>query len=77
MKRLCKKAGVRYFRLHPLRHAGATTMDVNHVPIGAIQSILGHENRKTTELYLHSIGDLERDAMAIFEQARKKSHTDT
>lgn len=75
MKRLCEKAGVRYFRFHPLRHNGASVMDVNHVPIGAIQSILGHENRKTTEIYLHSIGDLERDAMSVFEEARKKSHT--
>ena len=75
MKRLCEKAGVRYFRFHPLRHAGASVMDSNNVPMGAIQRILGHENRKTTEIYLHSIGDLERDAMAVFEQAREKSHT--
>ena len=44
-------------------------MDGNNVPIGAIQRILGHENRRTTEIYLHSIGDQERDAMAVFEQA--------
>ncbi|WP_054029994.1 tyrosine-type recombinase/integrase [Desulfatitalea tepidiphila] len=77
MKRLCEKAGVRYFRFHPLRHAGASLMDGSNVPLGAIQRILGHENRKTTEIYLHSIGDMERDAIAVFERARKKSHTDS
>ena len=77
MKRLCAKAGVRYFRFHPIRHAGASMMDGNNVPIGAIQRILGHENRKTTEIYLHSIGDLERSAIETFERARTKSHTDS
>ena len=38
-------------------------MDGNNVPIGAIQKILGHENRKTTETYLHCIGDAERYAI--------------
>ncbi len=77
MKSLCEKAGVRYFRFHPIRHSGASIMDGNNVPIGAIQRILGHENRKTTEIYLHSIGDMERDAMDAFERAREKSHTDS
>jgi len=77
MRGLCKAAGVRYFRFHPLRHSGASIMDGNNVPIGAIQRILGHENRKTTEIYLHSIGDLEKQAMAAFERAREKSHTDS
>jgi hypothetical protein len=36
---------------------------------------LGHENRRTTVIYLHSIGEMERDAMAACERARKKSHT--
>jgi integrase len=75
MRVLCKKAGVKYFRFHPLRHAGASIMDQQNVPIGAIQRILGHENRRTTEIYLHSIGEMEREAMAVYESARKKSHT--
>jgi integrase len=74
MKTLCEKAGVRYFRFHALRHAGASVMDNNNVPIGAIQRILGHENRETTEIYLHSIGRAEREAITVFEQARAKSH---
>ena len=75
MKRLCEKAGVRYFRFHPIRHSGASVMDGNNVPIGAIQRILGHENRKTTKIYLHSIDDLEREAINASEQTKKKSHT--
>jgi integrase len=77
MKRLCDKAGVKYFRFHPIRHSGASIMDGKNVPIGAIHRILGHENRKTTEIYLHSIGDLEREAIAVFEYARENSHTDS
>jgi len=75
MKTLCKQAGVPYFRFHPFRHSGASVMDENHVPIGSIQRILGHENRRTTEIYLHSLGNAEREAMAVFEQASRNSHT--
>jgi integrase len=42
-------------------------MDGNNVPLGAIQRILGHENRKTTAIYHHSIGDFLRDAIAALE----------
>jgi len=50
-------------------------MECHNAPIGSIQRILGYENRRTTEIYLHSIGEMERAAMQIYEQARKKSHT--
>lgn len=49
LKNLCFKAKVRRFGFHALRHAGASLMDNHNVPIGAIQRILGHENRTTTE----------------------------
>ncbi len=77
MKTLCKKAGVRYFRFHALRHFGASVLDCANVNIGSIQRILGHENRTTTEIYLHSIGESERQAMAIYEQITEKSHTES
>ena len=74
MKTLCQKAGVRYFRFHALRHSGASVMDNNNVPLGAIQRILGHENRTTTEIYLHNLGESDRKAIEVFEKARENSH---
>ena len=69
MKSLCKKAEVKYFRYHALRHLGASLMDNANVAIGSIQRILGHENRNTTEIYLHSIGKAEREAIRAYEEA--------
>lgn len=74
MRTLCKKAKVRYFRFHALRHSGASIMDSNSVPIGAIQKILGHENRSTTEIYLHSIGESERQVYVV-AQNEQNGHT--
>jgi hypothetical protein len=65
----CEGAGVKYFRYHALRHSGASIMDLKNVPIGVIQRILGHENRETTEIYLHTIGQPERQAMETYEKA--------
>lgn len=72
MKTLCEKAGVKYFRFHPLRHAGASYMESNGIPISVIQEILGHENRKTTERYIHSIGNSKVEAFKILQKNRRK-----
>ena len=63
MGTLCRRAGVKYFRYHAIRHLTASVLDEMGTPIGTIQRILGHQNRKTTEIYLHSVGDAERKAM--------------
>ena len=69
MQTLCREAGVKYFRFHALRHFGASVLEQINVSISSIQRILGHENRTTTEIYLHSIGEAEREAMAAYERA--------
>lgn len=63
MGTLCRSAGAKYFRYHAMRHLTASVLDDMGIPIGTIQRILGHQNRKTTEIYLHSVGDAERKAM--------------
>ena len=71
MKSLCEKAGVKYFRFHPLRHAGASFMENIGIPISHIQEILGHENRKTTEGYIHSLGNNKIKAIEKLQNARE------
>ncbi len=60
MSSLCNKAGVKYFRYHALKHFAASMLDHEKVSIGDVQRLLGHQNRLTTEIYLHSVGDGER-----------------
>ncbi len=51
-----KKAGINYANKHhgphALRHSLATNMINNNVPISAISQILGHNNIRTTEIYI-------------------------
>ena len=51
-----KKAGINYNNKHhgphALRHSLATNMINSNVPISAISQILGHNNIKTTEIYI-------------------------
>ena len=70
MQTLCKKAAVPYFRFHPLRHAGASFMDSLKIPLASIQNILGHECRRTTEIYIHASCDDSKRIMKIYEDAR-------
>lgn len=70
MRTLCEKANVRYFRFHPFRHAGASLMENINIPLTHIQEILGHENRKTTETYIHALNQSKYEVMAKFELAR-------
>jgi integrase len=75
MRRLCRKAGVEYFRFHPIRRSGASFMDYSNIALGSVQRLLGHKNRKTTELYLFPLREHERQAVEAFERAREQSLT--
>lgn len=79
MRSLCAKAGVDAFGFHALRHSGASILEGMGTSISTIQRILGHENRITTEIYLHSIGQTEREAINAFEVATtpKSTHKNT
>ena len=60
--RVCKRAEVPLFTAHCLRHFVATHFNDPR----RAQKILGHENLKTTEIYLHELG-VDMGAAAIFE----------
>ena len=54
--RLCRLADVPEMGYHALRHARASELANENVPLQKIRDFLGHENVLTTSRYLHSIG---------------------
>jgi integrase len=71
MKTLCGDAGVKYFRFHAMRHAGASLMASKNIPIQVIQEVLGHDDRETTTIFVHSLSGATHQTMAVYEKARQ------
>ncbi len=55
MKSLTKKAKVKHFGFHALRHYGSSLLAQKGFGLTDIQSLLGHERATTTDIYLQSI----------------------
>ena len=62
LRRLCKKAEIKPFTFHCIRHFAATVAANRNAPLPAIQTILGHEDIATTSIYLQSLDETVRSA---------------
>ncbi len=71
MKKLCKKAGVRPFGFHAIRHLTATILAQSDVPMIQISQILRHRNLGTTERYLQRLGNLRSSLEKAFNKKRE------
>jgi len=70
MPGLCRRAGVRPFGFHALRHMVPSFLrDKHKINISLLQKLLGHETQGTTEIYLHVIDESEREMMEKLEGA--------
>jgi integrase len=57
MRRVCKRAKVRYFSFHAIRHLSACMLDKAMLPLTDIQKVLRHTRATTTDHYLRSLMD--------------------
>ncbi len=62
---LCKKAAVKPFGYHALRRYGASLLADKNVPMPLIQEILGHEDIRTTQIYIQTIKNSVKQAVQL------------
>lgn len=55
MKNICRRAGVRYFGFHAIRHLSASILAREGVDLPTIQAILRHQSATTTARYLRKL----------------------
>jgi integrase len=67
LKTLCKRAKVKIFSYHSLRHFGASLLSKLGVGTTEIQQLLGHTRVSTTDLYLKSLGHGTKEAIKKLE----------
>jgi integrase len=76
MKGLCKKAGVKPFGFKAFRKYGPSVLnDVHKVSMKKLQTLLRHQNQKTTEIYLKKVDNDLSASMMLLE--KKDTQRDT
>jgi integrase len=70
MRRLCRKAGVKPFGFHAIRHLAATILACEGLDIPSVQAILRHKNPNTTARYIKSLGVQPDKLDRIFEKRK-------
>jgi integrase len=70
LKGLCKRAGIKPFGFHALRHYVASVLaDTHKVSAKRIQRILRHKSVSTTERYIQNINDDLEDTLELLSTA--------
>ena len=60
---LCKAAGVEPFGLHGIRHLTASLLADSDIPMVSIKEMLRHQSMTTTQRYIHSLREGNRDVL--------------
>ena len=72
MSVLCRRAGVKQFGIHAIRHLSASLLAKEGVPLPVIQLILRHKKITTTQRYFHALGLKEELRRVMDRKAKEK-----
>jgi integrase len=71
MRQLCKKAKVKPFGIHAIRHLTASILAQSNVAMVQIQAVLRHKSLATTERYIKRLGDL-KPALEVLSNKKSR-----
>jgi len=71
MRRICKRAGVKPFGFHAIRHLTASILAQADIPMVTIQAVLRHKNLTTTERYIRGLESV-RPALDILSKRHSR-----
>jgi len=75
MERLCKRADVKPFGFHGIRHLTASILAKANVDIPTIQAILRHKSPNTTARYIRSLGFVDNTLAVVFGEQKDSPRT--
>ena len=67
-----KRHNIRHLKLHGMRHTSATLLLANGCDIKTVSARLGHADLETTNIYLHALESVDRQAAQTFDTILKK-----
>jgi integrase len=62
---VCKKAGLKNFRFHDLRHTAITRLVEKGVPLPVVKELAGHSKIETTMGYIHTSSKQKLEAIEV------------
>ena len=68
----CRKAGIKHFRIHDLRHTCAAWLVSSGVPLSEVRDLLGHSTITVTERYAHLAPENIRAAVNKLEDVQSQ-----
>jgi integrase len=74
--RACKRAHIKDFRIHDLRHTCATWLVTAGVPLSEVRDLLGHSSVVVTERYAHLAPENVRAAVEKLSNRSRSGHAD-